>query len=301
MPIKPVASEKSAIRLPKSGKALLDKPYQEQVRIIAALEKDDLPYVYKAFSELMVDPHSHPEVVASGLKTAMRLQMDSFGDTARRGLKSKDLKLELASIEYLGVYDSDSIAPFIGRFFQDPNPRIQGTALRVLQRMNPAKAVSTLKSLLFQGNQERQKIALGAMIHFDFTLVRDMLFQFLFGTENSPLFDAGLSIFRNNPESQNLYLLYKLEKHFDAAKKTDFAGRVKSTRSENIKVLSDLGQVDLKDPEGMEKEFKRKMDLEKTRSSQPAAPYSIKAVSQGKDAGSSSWFAKLRELGSNLY
>jgi len=135
--------------------------------------------------------------------------------------------------------------------------------------------------MLAGGNPQKHSQALACLIHFEFSLVRDLLFRFLLTAHEEPLFETGLCLFRTNPEPENLFLLYRLEKSLPE----QFSKQLRAIRLEQENLLRDLGLLHGQTSTDLETRFaKQLLDLQKKEKAAVPA-FSLRALQKPKEAG----------------
>ncbi|MFZ2959356.1 MAG: HEAT repeat domain-containing protein [Candidatus Ozemobacteraceae bacterium] len=239
----------------------------------------------EAFLKILLDEifkkaDNPPDLLATAFRTALRFDFATFTNFARHHLKSKDPNLTQACLEFLGKYDFDWFATFLGTYLQSDNLRIKSCALRLLQKIDPQQSVSTLKTMLFSKNPEQQKASLACLIHFEFSLVRPMLCDFLRQTKDVEILNSGLLFFKANPENGNLYSLYVLEAGWRNDNWIEIADIAQGIRLENEKLLIGSGQLEAQEAKSREKEFVQRFAEEKSRATKAPSPYSVKKLSE---------------------
>jgi hypothetical protein len=158
------------------------------------------------------DGSSDDALQASGLRAARKFGFSDFLGSAQSALRKGDPHLVSAALEYINTFDRDHFLPRLGKYLNSPHPRIKGTAIRILKDLDVSQAVSALKAMLSQGDPNQHKAALACMIHFDFFLVRSVLTEFLVRNSHTDLLGGGLCFFQANPELENLFSLFSIEK-----------------------------------------------------------------------------------------
>lgn len=132
------------------------------------------------------------------------------------------------------------------------------------------------------------------MDQFEFALLHGMLIQFLKTSRDNNLLEAVLALFKTNPGSENLFLLFSIEKYWEDNRLPDLAGKAKAIRLENEKTLVETGQIDKKTTEEREKAFVKRLAEEKEKASKPSAPYSVKNVAQTTESSKNTWLESLK-------
>jgi HEAT repeat protein len=176
------------------------------------------------------------KVRAAALRAAGRLRIPGFVEDSRKLLSQKDPGLATAALQYLDAFDPDQVIIQLGKFINSPVPRVKVTALKILQHRDPTQAVSTLVAMLESKNPAMQIGAVNCLLHFDFSLVRNRLYRFLLTCTDKEFFKSGLCLFEANPDLENEYSLFCLEK-----KVAGFHELISETRRRCRKQLQNTG------------------------------------------------------------
>jgi HEAT repeat protein len=185
---------------------------EEKIRTVSSWPedaKDSLKVILKA---VFSSSDAAPDLVASCVRASVRASYDEISPLCRKWARHANPSLASAAIEYLGCFDLDYLTLHMGNFLTVQNSRVKSATIKVLKKIDPAQAVSTLKVMLGNPDPEQKKLALSCMIHFDFFLVRPCLVEFLAGNTDPELLEAGLCFFQANSDPENLYALFSLEK-----------------------------------------------------------------------------------------
>jgi HEAT repeat protein len=184
----------------------------ERIRTVARWPQDDREGFLALARSLLERADSANDLLATVLRTAIRLGASGLDDAALSLLQtSSTSNLLSAGLDYLAAFAPDSVFPHLGTFLRSPDKQVKIAAVRILRRFDPEQAVSRLRLLLKSTDQKLLEAALACLIHVDFLLVREILVEFLDGAPPRPLFEAGLFLFRSNPDPGNPAVLLALE------------------------------------------------------------------------------------------
>ncbi|NLI75042.1 MAG: hypothetical protein GX442_01215 [Candidatus Riflebacteria bacterium] len=221
-------------------------------------------------SDLLNGKNSQPPaVLAAGFRAAGRLRLLEFGAAAERQLKSAHEAVQAAALEYLGNADPDKALPFLGPFLQSRSRRIKGITIDLIRRLDPPRALSAVEFMLSNRDESEQEQALACMIQFDFPLVRKSLTDYLLQSVPEALFLKGLCLFQANPDKDNLYPLYRLEKQL----LPPLDGKVRKVREATLQALQDLG-LPVDPDQRDEKKLEERRQADEQRQKAPS-PYSL--------------------------
>ncbi len=245
---------------------------EERIRRVASWEETDAPRVKAELAGLLNTSSQVPtDLRAVALRSATRLKLGSFTPAADQFVKSADMNLASAALEYLGTFVPDQVFPFIGKYLSVPNPRMKATALKILQKFDLGQAVSALGAMLSGKDPGKQGMALACMIHFDFGLVRDHLENFLASGPAPKLFEAGLCLYQANPAPDNLFSLFKLEKRLSG----DPARLVRSLRTQTGETLLQTGVMRTDALRTLEGGLEERWKKDESRRQGPKPAYAI--------------------------
>ena len=140
-----------------------------------------------------------------------RCKLSGAEDTAVRLIKSRDITVATAAVEYLGIVNPDCIFPYLGQCLKVSDVGMKSAALGILKNFDYNQAVSSLRAMMYSTDNTQQRMAMECIGQFDFALIRDMLTEFLCLDYHETLLEAGLCHFAANPSAENVYSLYKIE------------------------------------------------------------------------------------------
>lgn len=146
-------------------------------------------------------------IVSSALKAAAACNDLRWADNAEALLFHDNENLVAAALEYLAVADTDSFAVEMRSHISSPSILVRTAILRSLSRIFPDDARNLLRTMLFDSSVNMRSKALGAVIHFDFSFIRELLLEFLAREKDTSLLKTCLYFFVANPMLENLYEL----------------------------------------------------------------------------------------------
>ncbi|NLI75901.1 MAG: hypothetical protein GX442_05590 [Candidatus Riflebacteria bacterium] len=256
-------------------------PPDEAIRRVGSWTAADREAARPALATLLRGRDTPPDLLAAALRTAVRLGLDGFADEAERALKAQEGKLPAAALDYLGRFDADRASLLLGRFLASPDLRVKTTALGILQRFDAGRALSIVEAMLAGSGGTQPAAAISCLVRFDFALVRPRLFSFLSANGRLDLLVQGLALFRANPDPENLYDLFRLERLVPSEQ----AAEVRKTRQDNERLLLELGLATGESLGLLTAGFERRYAAETARARSPAAPYTLRALRrQGRPA-----------------
>ncbi len=251
------------------------------------LQDQDRQEARALLGDLLTKGNHPPAVLAAAFRAAARLRFLEFVIPAERLLKSNHESLLAAVLDYLGTADPDRVMPFLGKFLQSRSRRVKGAALELIRRLDPPRALSALEFMLSNRDESEQEQALACMVHFEFSLIRKLLTDFLARNPPEAMFLKGLCLFQANPEKENLYPLYCLEKNL----LPPLDAKVRKVREATIQALSELGlPIEAEVQAETHLEDRRKADEERRRTPSPFSPARVKQAAEGP-----TWLARLLE------
>ncbi len=161
---------------------------------------------------LLTNQQSNSELKVAVFQCLTRCKLSGAEDIAISLIRSHDISVATAAVEYLGIVNPDCIIPYLGQCLKVPDIGMKSAALGILKNSDYNQAISSLRAMLYSSENNQQKMALECISQFDFVLVRDILTDFLCLNYPEPLLEAGLCHFAANPSSDNIYYLYKIER-----------------------------------------------------------------------------------------
>ena len=160
---------------------------------------------------LLTNKKSNTELKVAVFQCLTRCKLSGAEDIATSLINSHDISVATAAVEYLGIVNPDCVFPYLGQCLNISDVGMKSAALCILKNYDYNQAISSLRTMLYSSDITQQNMALECISQFDFTLVRDMLTEFLCLDYPEPLLEAGLCHFAANPSSENIYPLYKIE------------------------------------------------------------------------------------------
>ncbi|MBF0546796.1 MAG: HEAT repeat domain-containing protein [Candidatus Riflebacteria bacterium] len=267
---KPAPLEKSADK-PFSLEELSPK---EAIRTFSLLQREQIEKFSPILKEVISNADSNINVLASAIKTARRLELDSFTSIVEPFLNSADEKLTVAAMEYVAQFEPDKIFPLMGYYLQSQSPRIKSVAIAIFKRFDFNRALSSLKALLSLENPEQKKMAILCMLQFDFPFIRSLLVDFLLNNKDPDLLELGLCLFQTNPDPENLYYLFCLEKKLPK----QFNGKIQKARLTTEKTLIELGLLKEGQINTSDRVFLQRFSNDENKANEIPKPYSIQEI-----------------------
>ena len=170
------------------------------------------------------------------------------------------------------------VLPVLGKYLKDPLPRIKTTAIKLLQCEDPVQAVSAVMALLHSSHRPDRESAINCLFYFDFSLVRNGVFEALTGEHGDELLVSGLLLFETNPEPENLFLLYSLEKQTVSPEYK----RIAATRKRCVEHLIRFGRLTTEQVVVQEADFEGRVRREHSKALAAPAAYAAKVVRPAK-------------------
>lgn len=247
----------------------------EQIQRLTNWPADDRDTLVRLLRAVL--PGDHPkDVLAAGLRAALRLRVEGFFLTASDWLSSPDENLCSAAIEYVGWLDKDRVLFQIGKLLSNCGLRAKAATIRVLQSIDSGQAVSAIRAMLAPDHADQHEAGLACLVHLDFCLVRAFLAEFLASPISDQAFAKGLVYFRLNPDKENLPHLIRLEKAVSLSARID---ATRAAREGTEAFLLDEKLIDQAELTALHQETMAKMLRERAKGARPggsAAPMARK-------------------------
>ena len=269
---------------------------EEKSRRLALMKPEDKDKVIPIIDEALNRKDLPESYRATIIRTALRLNLGQFKDRivpfirepSSRSAQNADRDMNLASaaIEYTAHFDLDQVLPFLGKYLNSAESRLQTLAIKIINRHDPAQAVSSLFASLKKGDMEKKLAAMSCLVNFDFALVRENLAGYLKNCPEKNLFESGICLFQINPGQENLYPLFCLSK---------------SINSENCKLVQEAikqcaeflvaeGIISPEEAQSVEGKLQEKWDAEQAKKAAPPPPYSLRALKAREEEEKTLWF-----------
>ncbi len=213
----------------------------------------------------------HPLRVVA-LRTAARLRLGELADTIKPLMNHNDDQLATAALEFIGVVDSELAIQTIYTHLKSRNPRLRTSAMRLLVRLDPVRALDALQKWAASPDNQLQDQALAAMPDFDFPSVRPLLVEILGRMRGGDRFRRAVTLFRAHPDRDNLDALWRLEQRFPTE-----ATLLREIRRQNTEELVARGSLAENEVPQLEAAFARQLEAEQRREASPS-PYSVAAT-----------------------
>ncbi|NLI76863.1 MAG: HEAT repeat domain-containing protein [Candidatus Riflebacteria bacterium] len=216
------------------------RPPEDQCRWFDSLQAvEGAPDATTALRAALAGDRADKRVKEAALRAATRLGVGEFIEPARHWVQGTDEGLVTAALDYLGTMAPEKVLPLLGRFQASPHLRIQLAALRVLAAHEPEQAVALATAILKNPNPRLRASAVSALLTFDFPLIREPLTDFLESSRDPGLLESVLLLFKNNPDPENLFLLYRLQRSFAG----ESAAQVEAVATETTSQIEELQLV----------------------------------------------------------
>ncbi|MBI3039505.1 HEAT repeat domain-containing protein [bacterium] len=247
---------------------------EEKIRCISSWAPSDQTSDGSFLEKIINSEESPSDVLATAFRSAAKFNLPNFQKKAWTSLKQSDPNIVSAALEYLSGSAPDELFQHIGKFLQSPNGRIKSTAIRILKRFDCAQSISSLKAMLTSRSVEQQKLALGCMVYFDVSLIRDILTEFMLHCQNSALLDVGITLFQANPEPENLFSLFKLQKKGNQ----EVSRLSQKAFQENLDFLAKSERLAPNEIPGFIKKIEEQWNSQEEKQKKPLPPYALKAL-----------------------
>ncbi|MFZ5951950.1 MAG: HEAT repeat domain-containing protein [Candidatus Rifleibacteriota bacterium] len=211
-------------------------------------------------------------VVLAILKVVKRHNLNNLIDLGKRALKHAEPAIVGAAIEFLATIDTDWFFSIVGKFIKHENKLIKRSTIKALKDISLDRAIAAINLMLKGRNHQQTLDALVCMIYFDFSFVRNLVRNIARETADPEIFDSAMILYQNNPEIENLYDLYFLEKKGKTDSSRKKAGEIKKN---NIDFLLQINSLDQKKVTELEKEFAAKLAEEEAMAAKARESYNL--------------------------
>jgi len=202
------------------------------IRIRSAKDAGALEIIESAMSDKKADG----ALLAAALRAAGVASDGRWKQRALSFIRRDDEDLQAAALEYLAVYDNDSFMLQVRIFIKSPSLIVRTALLRSLCRQHPEDARDLLQAMLSDKDHKVREKAMGSLIHFDFSCIREILTAYLERERDAALLRAGVAFYLNNPMVESVYDLRLLEQN-----RPEHREIFGSAASMLIETLSELG------------------------------------------------------------
>lgn len=215
----------------------------------------------------------NPLLTAAAFRASSVARDDRWKIKAKNTVKSENEELVAAAFDYLAEIDSDSFLLLLRGFIHTPSILVRTTLLRNVCRISPEVSKELLISMLKDPSDKTREKALGSVIHFEFSSIREILTKYLSQEKEPGLISSCLSFYQANPVLESVFDLKQLEET------SKFAKLFREARESLITILDEFG---IANPEEVhqflqDKQNKKEKDAEKADASEQQRLRSIKA------------------------
>ncbi|MFZ2956321.1 MAG: HEAT repeat domain-containing protein [Candidatus Ozemobacteraceae bacterium] len=246
----------------------------QQLQQIGGWEPERASDVLPLLRRILENRKTPPLHWVAALRLAMRFKLKDFGDCAEKALRDSDPGKVAISLEFLAWAHPEAVTPLIGRYLKGQHPRVKSAALKIMKQDDPQRAISALMLMLKSTSFQERQAASNCLIYFDFDLLRDRLCQLIEQGLTPDLIQPSLCLFVSNPDTANLYPLYRLEQLVPNDQKDIF----RKVRRQCGEILIEFGQLAPGDKRAQEGELKQLWEKEQTRRTKPTPAYALKTI-----------------------
>ncbi|MBI3038239.1 HEAT repeat domain-containing protein, partial [bacterium] len=209
-----------------------------QTMAVSSWGAENIKEAKPILENLLISERPNESVLSAAIQAATRLELRGFNENALKWLKNKDANVVSSALEYLAQFDQEALFPFLGQFLKSPNLRVKTTALKIFKRFDAPQAVKMLV-LMLKGDHKQRCMALSCLIHFEFSMFRKDLADFISGNPQRDLLESAICLFQANPDVENLFVLFRLEKNLPA----ETAKLIEKTRRQTESNLIEMGII----------------------------------------------------------
>jgi len=219
----------------KGSAAVVDEKellLKKLVRIRSDKDRD----AFETIAAAMADKKADNALIAAALRAAAFAGDNRWKNRAVTMLRRDSEDLQAASLEYLATHDNDSFMLQVRIFIKSPSLIVRTALLRSLCGQHPDDARELFQSMLADRDQKVREKAVGSLIHFEFSSIREMLTAYLEREKDQALVRAGVAFYLANPMVESVYDLRLLEQN-----RPEHRGIFAAAASTLIATLSELG------------------------------------------------------------
>ncbi len=232
---------------------------EEAPKLLSRITRDNAKNAVPLLKSVLDHPKASPELLATAFRTAQRLGIRDLVGDSERFLSGKDATILGAALDYLGSVEPEKVHPLLMNFLKVRTPVLFRVAFKLLVRFDQSRALSLIEGMILSQNPQDLSLALAGMVHFDFPNIREMVFEILLRKPPTEVFHMGLALFQANPEWENLYLLFRLEKSLP----TDYSKECSLVRRQNETALLEMGIIPAQLLESLEPSFADRLKKER--------------------------------------
>lgn len=206
----------------------------DKVRWIGSATQEELIENQQQFIEILKSTESDPSLQIATFRAFLRHRNASLVDYAKHFFFCENSRIAATAIEYAGELSPEWFVRVSGKLLQKRNLSVYRAAVRTLHRLSPDAGISAIRAMISSKQPAQIKSAVNCMVYLEFSAIRDLATEIASTTIDEEVFAAIIMLFQNNPESENLFSLYQIEKQ---QKIYDWAELARKIRCENEQML----------------------------------------------------------------
>ncbi len=212
---------------------------------------------------------------AMAIRTAARLRIGSFLESARALVGRGEERLRIASLEYIVRFDPKSGQRLAETFAHSPQPWMRAKGIEMLQSQNLSLSVDHLAFLLRSGDRKARNGGFLTLLRFPFHTIRDILTEFLASPRGDSCLKAGTLLFEAHPDPENLFCLFRIERSLE---KRGAVGNAEAIREARIRLegfLRGTGRLAEKTSGDLESDWENRVHALENARDAPPKPYTF--------------------------
>jgi HEAT repeat protein len=250
-------------------------PTSELTRRIASLTAQELIAESSHFKSLLQGKETTDEVIAITFKALCHSRIEGFVSEAKAALNSSHPQTLVYALTYTSFFDLAFFLSQISRFLHHESLLVKRSTVKALKEVEPKAALALIREMVFSGDVKCQKDAVACMVSFDFSLIRDLAAEIPTLTNDQDVFSMVMILFQSNPQPENLFTLYSLEKKVLTP---SWAESLRLVREQNRADLLRLGLGKQRAGSLREEELAERYLREKAQKAGPSEKYSFQEV-----------------------
>jgi hypothetical protein len=225
--------------------------------------------------QVLAAPTASRKTKAAALRWCGQAGRSEFQDLAEQWLASADEDLQIGALTYLGEVNSEAMGLHLRKCLHAASPRVKLEAVRLLRTLDPREALAVAKTMLEPRHRAMHEAGLAAIACFEFSLVREVVADFLLTPISQANFEAGLMLFRANPDRESLYQVVRLEALVSSP---PLRILVEEARDHLTRDLVELKALSHDEVPTLVAQFRRRLSEEEEQKRQPAKDYAFERV-----------------------
>lgn len=272
-------------KFPMSEAEFLALQEEERIGCLAEWPESSGKSLEPFLKTLLTSTQESPRVRAAALRTAARMQIQFFAETARALVSKGDYRLRIAAFEYLIAANPSLGEKLIGEFVGSPNVFLRAKGIEYLQADDLALSIARLGTLFCSKDGRAHRAGFLTLLRLPFSSIRHVLTMFLASPPGASYLRPGILVFEANPDPENLYSLFVIEKSHATRVSAEVIRLIRESRCKLTHLLEHAGRLNNTE-DYTDKTFEAKWRASEIARQGPPKAYAFSNRNESKETAS---------------